>query len=63
LSCASLAWFLLDWAVEKKVKSCRLDLSSKKAWMITRTVRVVEIQLKIFQYKGFEQPSSFYPLE
>jgi transposase len=39
---ASLA-FLLDRALEKKLKSAGLDLSSKEAWQILKTVRVVEI--------------------
>ena len=41
---ASLA-FLLDRALEKKLKSAGLDLSSKEAWQVLKTVRVVEIQL------------------
>jgi transposase len=41
---ASLA-FLLDRALEKKLKSAGLDLSSKEAWQILKTVRVVEIDL------------------
>jgi transposase len=41
---ASLA-FLLDRALEKKLKSAGLDLSSKQAWQILKTVRVVEIEL------------------
>jgi hypothetical protein len=41
---ASLA-FLLDRALEKKLKSAGLDLSSKKAWQTLRTVRVVDIDL------------------
>jgi transposase len=41
---ASLA-FLLDRALEKKLKSAGLDLSSKEAWQILKTVRVVEIEL------------------
>lgn len=41
---ASLA-FLLDRALEKKLKSAGLDLSSKEAWQILKTVRVVEINL------------------
>jgi transposase len=41
---ASLA-FLLDRALEKKLKSSGLDLSSKEAWQILKTVRVVEIEL------------------
>jgi transposase len=41
---ASLA-FLIDRALEKKLKSAGLDLSSKEAWQILKTVRVVEIDL------------------
>jgi transposase len=41
---ASLA-FLLDRALEKKLKAQGLDLSSKEAWQILKTVRVVEIEL------------------
>ncbi len=41
---ASLA-FLLDRALEKKLKSAAIDISSKEAWQILRTVRVVEIDL------------------
>jgi transposase len=41
---ASLA-FLLDRALEKKLKSAGLDFSSKEAWQILKTVRVVEIDL------------------
>src|SRR5687767_12624706 len=41
---ASLA-FLIDRALEKKLKSAGLDLSSKEAWQLLRTVRVVEIDL------------------
>jgi transposase len=41
---ASLA-FLLDRALEKKLKSAGLDLSSREAWQILKTVRVVEIDL------------------
>jgi transposase len=41
---ASLA-FLLDRALEKKLRSAGLDLSSKEAWQILKTVRVVEIDL------------------
>ena len=37
--------FLLDRALEKKLKSAGLDLSSKEAWQILKTVRVVEIEL------------------
>jgi transposase len=41
---AALA-FLLDRALEKKLKGAGLDLSSKEAWQVLRTVRVVEIDL------------------
>jgi len=41
---ASLA-FLLDRALEKKLKSAGIDISSKEAWQILKTVRVVEIDL------------------
>lgn len=41
---ASLA-FLLDRALEKKLKSAGVDLSSKEAWQTLKTVRVVEIEL------------------
>ena len=41
---ASLA-FLLDRALEKKLKAARIDISSKEAWQILKTVRVVEIEL------------------
>jgi len=41
---ASLA-FLLDRALEKKLKSAGLDISSREAWQMLRTVRVVEIGL------------------
>src|SRR5881409_4356493 len=39
---ASLA-FLLDRALEKKLKSVQLDISSKEAWQSVRTVRLVDI--------------------
>jgi transposase len=39
---ASLA-FLLDRAMEKKLKSAGLDISSREAWQLMKTVRVVEI--------------------
>lgn len=39
---ASLA-FLLDRALEKKLKSAGWDISSREAWQLLRTVRVVEI--------------------
>ena len=39
---ASLA-FLLDRALEKKLKSSGLDISSREAWQLLKTVRVVEI--------------------
>lgn len=41
---ASLA-FLLDRALEKKLKSAGIDISSRDAWQLLRTVRVVEIDL------------------
>ena len=41
---ASLA-FLLDRALEKKLKASAIDLSSKEAWQLLKTVRVVEIDL------------------
>ena len=41
---ASLA-FLLDRALEKKLKASGLDLSAKEAWQLLQTVRVVEIDL------------------
>jgi transposase len=41
---AALA-FLLDRALEKKLKAAGLDLSSKEAWQLLRTVRVVEIDV------------------
>jgi transposase len=47
---ASLA-FLLDRALEKKLKSAGLDLSSKQAWQILKTVRVVEIELGYGEHK------------
>ena len=40
---ASLA-FLLDRALEKKLKSAGLDISSREAWQLLKTVRVVEIR-------------------
>jgi transposase len=39
---ASLA-FLLDRLLEKKLKSAGLDISSREAWQLLKTVRVVEI--------------------
>ncbi len=39
---ASLA-FLLDRALEKKLKSAGMDISSREAWQLLKTVRVVEI--------------------
>lgn len=47
---ASLA-FLLDRALEKKLKSQGVDLSSKEAWQILKTVRVVEIELGHGEHK------------
>ena len=41
---ASLA-FLLDRALEKKLKSAGIALSSQEAWQALRTVRVVDIDL------------------
>ena len=41
---ASLA-LLLDRALEKKLKAAGLDISSKEAWQLLKTVRVVEIDL------------------
>jgi transposase len=41
---ASLA-FLLDRALEKRMKSTGIDLSSRQAWQTLRTVRVVDIDL------------------
>jgi len=41
---ASLA-FLLDRALEKKLKSAQIDFSSEEAWQLLKTVRVVEIDL------------------
>jgi transposase len=47
---ASLA-FLLDRALEKKLKSTRIDLSSKQAWQTLKTVRVVDIDLGHGEHK------------
>jgi transposase len=41
---ASLA-FLLDRALEKRLKSAQIDISSEEAWQTLETVRVVEIDL------------------
>jgi len=41
---ASLA-FLIDRALEKKLKASDIDLSSKEAWQLLQTIRVVEIDL------------------
>jgi len=41
---ASLA-FLLNRALEKKLKSVQIDISSEEAWQLLKTVRVVEIDL------------------
>jgi transposase len=41
---ASLA-FLIDRTLEKKLKAAGSDISSKEAWQILKTVRVVEIDL------------------
>ena len=47
---ASLA-FLLDRALEKKLKSAGMDLSSKHAWQTLKTVRVVDIDLGNGEHK------------
>jgi transposase len=47
---ASLA-FLLDRALEKKLQSAGIDLSSKQAWQTLRTVRVVDIDLGNGEHK------------
>jgi transposase len=47
---ASLA-FLLDRALEKKLKSAGNDLSSKQAWQALKTVRVVDIDLGNGEHK------------
>jgi len=47
---ASLA-FLLDRALEKKMKSTGIDLSSRQAWQTLRTVRVVDIDLGNGEHK------------
>ena len=47
---ASLA-FLLDRALEKKLKSAGLDLSSHEAWQTLKTVRVVDIDLGNREHK------------
>jgi transposase len=39
---ASLA-FLIDRALEKKLKSAGMDISSREAWQLLKTVRVVEV--------------------
>lgn len=41
---ASLA-FLIDRALEKKLKSSDIDLSSKEAWQLLKSIRVVEFDL------------------
>ena len=41
---ASLA-FLLDRALEKKLRAEQIDISSEEAWELLETVRVVEIDL------------------
>ena len=41
---ASLA-FLLDRALEKKLKSSHIDLSSTETWQLLKTIQVVEIDL------------------
>jgi transposase len=47
---ASLAFFL-DRALEKKMKSTGIDLSSRQAWQTLRTVRVVDIDLGNGEHK------------
>src|SRR5271157_4168541 len=47
---ASLA-FLLDRALEKKLKSAGIDLSSQQAWQMLKTVRVVDIDLGNGEHK------------
>jgi transposase len=47
---ASLA-FLLDRALEKKLKSAGHDLSSKQGWQALKTVRVVDIDLGNGEHK------------
>jgi transposase len=47
---ASLA-FLLDRALEKKLKSAGNDLSSKQGWQALKTVRVVDIDLGNGEHK------------
>ena len=47
---ASLA-FLLDRALEKKLKSAGIDLSSQQAWQMLKTVRVVDIDLGTGEHK------------
>src|SRR5215469_1842624 len=47
---ASLA-FLLDRALEKKLKSAGIDLSSHEAWQTLKTVRVVDIDLGNGEHK------------
>ncbi len=41
---ASLA-FLLDRALEKKLKAAGMDISSREAWQLLKTIRVVEIRV------------------
>jgi transposase len=47
---ASLA-FLLDRALEKKLRSAGMDLSSQQAWQTLKTVRVVDIDLGNGEHK------------
>jgi len=47
---ASLA-FLLDRALEKKLKFAGMDLSSQQAWQTLKTVRVVDIDLGNGEHK------------
>jgi transposase len=54
---ASLA-FLLDRALEKKLKSAGIDLSSQQAWQALKTVRVVDIDLGNGEHKQSVTPGS-----
>lgn len=47
---ASLA-FLLDRALEKNLKSAGIDISSREAWHLLKTVRVVDIDLGNGEHK------------
>ena len=54
---ASLA-FLLEGALEKKLKSAGLDLSSHKAWQTLKTVPVVDIDLGNGKHEQSVTPGS-----